>query len=85
MTNNVDHPKHYNSHPSGIECIDITRHMSFNIGNVIKYCFRADEKGAPIEDLEKAAWYLNDEIQKRKREHRDKVIKKIKKEHAKKC
>jgi hypothetical protein len=50
----VDHPKHYNAHPSGIECIEVVRHMSFNIGNAMKYLWRADEKGAPIEDLEKA-------------------------------
>lgn len=62
----VNHPKHYTSHPSGVECIDITRHMSFNIGNVIKYLWRADEKGAPIQDLEKALWYITDEICKRK-------------------
>lgn len=62
----VDHPKHYNAHPSGVECIDIVRHMSFNVGNAMKYLWRADEKGAPIEDLEKAAWYIADEIKRRK-------------------
>lgn len=62
----VDHPKHYNAHPSGVECIEIVRHMSFNVGNAMKYLWRADEKGAPIEDLEKALWYINDEIAKRK-------------------
>lgn len=61
----VNHPKHYTSHPSGVECITITRHMSFNIGNAIKYLWRADEKGAAIEDLKKAAWYIADEIAKR--------------------
>lgn len=61
----VNHPPHYKKHPSGIECIEVTRHMSFNLGNVIKYLWRADYK-AGIEDLEKAAWYLNDEIKKRK-------------------
>lgn len=64
----VNHPKHYTSHPSGVECIDITRHMSFNLGNAVKYLWRADEKGAPIQDLEKAVWYINDEI-KRRRSH----------------
>lgn len=62
----VNHPKHYLSHPSGVECLEITRHMNFNIGNVIKYIWRCDDKGAEIEDLEKAAFYLNDEIQRRK-------------------
>jgi hypothetical protein len=61
----VNHPRHYTSHPSGVECISITRHMCFNLGNVIKYLWRADMKGASIEDLKKAAWYLNDEIKMR--------------------
>jgi hypothetical protein len=63
----VDHPPHYTSHPSGIECIVITEHMCFNVGNAIKYLWRADEKGAPIEDLEKAAWYIAREIDRRQR------------------
>ncbi len=62
---NVDHPKHYNSHPSGVECIDIVEHCSFNIGNVIKYLWRADHKGATLEDLKKAAFYLDREIKLR--------------------
>ncbi len=64
----VHKPKHYNSHPSGIECIDITRHMGFNLGNAFKYIWRADLKANALEDLEKAVWYLNDEIKKRKRD-----------------
>ena len=64
----VHHPKHYTSHPSGVECIQITEHFGFNLGNVLKYLWRADEKGAPLQDLEKAKWYLEREIQKRKRE-----------------
>ena len=62
---NIEHPKHYTSHPSGIECIQITRHMGFNIGNAIKYIWRADLKNDAIEDLKKAVWYLQDEIKKR--------------------
>ena len=62
----VNHPPHYNSHPSGVECITITRHMGFNIGNAMKYLWRADEKGKDIEDLEKAVFYIKDEITKRK-------------------
>ena len=60
----VAHPSHYTSHPSGIECIKITRHMNFNLGNVVKYIWRAGLKdSAPsLQDLEKAAWYLADEI-----------------------
>lgn len=59
---NVNHPKHYNSHPSGVECITIARHMNFNLGNVLKYIWRADHKGATLEDLKKARFYLDDEI-----------------------
>ena len=62
---NIEHPKHYTSHPSGIECIQITRHMGFNLGNAIKYIWRADLKNDAIEDLKKAVWYLQDEIKKR--------------------
>ena len=62
----VNHPKHYTNHPSGVECIQITRHMGFNLGNAIKYIWRADLKNDAIEDLEKAVWYLKDEIEKRK-------------------
>ncbi len=64
----VNHPRHYTTHPSKVECIDITRHMSFNLGNVVKYVWRdgLKESVPDIQDLEKAAWYLNDEIKKRK-------------------
>ncbi len=62
----VNHPPHYKQHPSGIECIQITEHMGFNLGNAVKYIWRADLKGAAIQDLEKAAWYIQREIQKRK-------------------
>jgi hypothetical protein len=63
----VDHPAHYNKSPSGIECIDVIEHMSFNVGNAVKYCWRADAKGAALEDLKKAVWYLNREIAKREK------------------
>lgn len=64
----VNHPSHYTSHPSGIECIQITRHMGFNLGNAFKYIWRADEKheDGGIEDISKAIWYLQDELKKRK-------------------
>ena len=60
----VDHPTHYNSHPSGVETIEIVRHHSFNIGNVIKYVWRAGlkDEDTELEDLKKALWYLQDEI-----------------------
>lgn len=68
--NQVNHPKHYTSDPSGIECIDVTRHRNFNIGNAIKYLWRAGLKedkdrkliDKQVEDLNKAVWYLVDEI-----------------------
>lgn len=60
----INHPEHYISHPSGIECIEVTRHMGFAAGNVIKYLWRNGLKdGEPsLKDLKKAAWYLNDMI-----------------------
>lgn len=62
-TNNaVDHPKHYNLHPSGVECIDIAENMSFNLGNAFKYVFRRDDKGNSYQDLSKAEWYIRREI-----------------------
>lgn len=57
----VNHPQHYNAHPSGIECIEVVRHMNFNLGNAMKYIWRAGEKNG-VEDLKKAVWYLQDEI-----------------------
>lgn len=65
----VNHPPHYTSHPSGVECIQITRHMGFNLGNALKYLWRADLKGAAIEDLEKAIFYIKDEIELRRNSH----------------
>lgn len=62
----VNHPRHYTGHPSGVECIDITRHMGFNLGNAMKYVWRADLKNG-IEDLRKAIWYIEDEIKKREK------------------
>lgn len=61
----VNHPKHYTAHPSGIECIQITEHMGFNLGNAVKYIWRADLKNDAIEDLKKAKWYIEREIAKR--------------------
>jgi len=60
----VNHPPHYTSHPSGVECIQITEHMSFLMGNAMKYLWRADMKNG-VEDLNKAIWYLNREVEKR--------------------
>ena len=71
-TDNVNHPSHYNSHPSGIECIEIARHHNFNIGNTIKYLWRAglkseegmEDTDKQVEDLKKAIWYIQDEIKR---------------------
>lgn len=86
----VNHPAHYTSDPSGVECIQITRHRNFNIGNAIKYLWRAGLKGgnanfvliedtekrtltrkplageseSEIQDLNKAIWYIQDEIKR---------------------
>ena len=61
----VNQPSHYRSHPSGIECIQITEHMNFNLGNSVKYIWRAGLKSpSAIEDLKKAAWYINREIER---------------------
>jgi hypothetical protein len=64
----VDHPKHYNSHPSGIEVIRITEHMNFCLGNAVKYILRADHKNDAIEDLRKSRWYIDREIARREAE-----------------
>jgi hypothetical protein len=78
-TDNINHPKHYNNSPAHcecgrrIECIDITRHMGFNLGNAVKYIWRyADKNG--LEDLKKAAWYLNDLIKEHEKENSRHVI-----------
>ena len=63
----INHPVHYTVHPSGIECIQITEHMNFNLGNSVKYIWRADLKGDAVEDLKKARWYLDREIARRTR------------------
>lgn len=67
MTDPVNHPPHYTSHPSGVECIQVTEWMNFCIGNAVKYLWRADLKNDDaIEDLEKARWYISREIDRRK-------------------
>jgi hypothetical protein len=63
MNDAVNHPKHYTSHPSGVECIQVTEHYNFNVGNAIKYLWRAGLKSEnPLEDLQKAEWYITREI-----------------------
>jgi hypothetical protein len=66
----VDHPKHYNQHPAGIECIDVVECYNFNVGNAIKYLWRAGLKSDnAVEDLQKAAWYVAREIQRLQKEN----------------
>lgn len=65
MTDLINHPPHYTAHPSGVECITVTEHMGFNLGNAVKYIWRADLKADAIADLKKAAWYIQREISRR--------------------
>lgn len=61
----VNKPLHYNAHPSGIECIQITEHMNFCLGNAVKYLWRAGLKSDDaVQDLEKAVWYIQREIKR---------------------
>ena len=71
MTDMVNRPPHYTGHPSGVECIEITEHMNFCVGNAVKYLWRHGAKGDPIENLEKARWYIDREISRLKRENGD--------------
>lgn len=74
----VGHPSYYTSHPSGVECIDITRHYCFDIGNAIKYLWRAglkkeegiSNRDKEIEDLEKAIWYIKDHIESLRKQNK---------------
>jgi hypothetical protein len=78
----VNHPPHYTSDPSGIECIDIVKYRDFCIGNAIKYLWRAglkkdssiSDKEKEIEDLEKAIWYINKKIEMLKKENARNVL-----------
>lgn len=66
MADMVNSPKHYTQHPSGVECIQITEHMGFNLGSALKYLWRCDLKSdTPIEDLRKAEYYIKREIARR--------------------
>lgn len=60
----VNAPPHYRSHPSGVECIEITMHMNFCLGNAMKYIWRCEDKGDKVENLKKAIWYLEQEIER---------------------
>lgn len=60
----VNHPSHYTDHPAGIECIQVTEHMNFNLGNAVKYIWRAGLKGDAAQDLAKAEFYIKRELQR---------------------
>ena len=62
MKDAVKHPSHYTAHPSGIECHEITGLLGGNLSNVVKYVWRYDQKGKPVEDLKKALQYIEFEI-----------------------
>lgn len=64
MDDQINHPKHYTQHPSGVECIDVIEHMTFNIGAAVKYLWRQGlkEGNSSVQDLKKAVWYINREI-----------------------
>lgn len=80
MTDPVNHPPHYNSHPARcecgtpIECIHVTEHMNFCIGNAVKYLWRCDLKGNAVQDIKKAIWYLEREVERRIDEAARRVI-----------
>src|SRR6056297_2402670 len=67
----TDHinPDHYKNHPSGLECIEITEFLGFNLGNAWKYQWRGDNKpDQPLaRDMRKTRWYLERDIDFRKR------------------
>lgn len=66
MNDPVNHPKHYGGVDDPFEAIKVIEawRLNFNLGNTVKYIKRAQWKGAMIEDLKKAAWYLNREIER---------------------
>lgn len=68
MTEAVNHPSHYGGADNPYEAIKVIEawELGFNLGNTVKYIARAEHKGATVQDLEKAQWYLNREIQRRK-------------------
>lgn len=67
MKEQINHPEHYNLHASGVEAILVVRTMSFNLGSAFKYIFRRDDKENLIQDLKKALWYTEDELEERKK------------------
>lgn len=68
MNDPINRPKHYTSHPSNIECIVVTEHMNFCLGNAIKYIWRAGLKDDGLQDLAKARYYIDREMDRIKRQ-----------------
>lgn len=58
----VNHPKHYNTHPSDIECVEFSELLPGNLSHVCVYVWRYENKGTPKRDLEKAVWFLEREL-----------------------
>lgn len=65
MSDLVHHPSHYLQHKSGVEVIELTEGLSFNLGNALKYLLRHEHKGDPVTDLRKALWYIDRELNRR--------------------
>lgn len=65
VSDNVNHPPHYNWLSKGIEAVDVCEQFNYNLGNALKYIIRCDHKGKPEEDIRKAIFYLNRELQRR--------------------
>lgn len=70
----VQRAAHYNAHPSGVECIDLVEDMPFNLGNAWKYLQRADEKGATLQDMDKALWYIRKEAKRHRIRARSRTL-----------
>ena len=78
MNDAVNNPKHYTSHPSGLQCIELSRHLNFNRGNALKYIWRAELKENKSQDIEKAKWYLMDEFNNMKNaKYKKRVVKQL--------
>lgn len=74
MTDPVNHPPHYTGFSNGSEVIDIAENLTFNAGNAVKYLARAGRvdgrvKGEVLQDLEKARWYVDREINRLQKEN----------------
>ena len=70
MSDPVDHPDHYNAHPV-CEAIDLCEELTFNLGNAVKYLWRAGQKDDAAEDMKKALWYLRRETERLAQAQRD--------------